>query len=801
MGILHSIVIQKLVMSAWMFASMLVVFTWWKFPIKWPMTVKWLAILVLGITSLFTLWAWGHSAFQVSHDLVYAVSQVAWNLYKIVVLTLLWIICLFIFPGISRYLGSGKKGQAYSRLRQKLKIDSDKLPVFFTKLWFKIVASSLGLGALGFFLFSSNPMGVKAMPHIFGIEFIPTHGFPFSAQVLLPFFVVLVSVVAFVRAAVVLIRCKPTKGEMVTPTRVVAVVVILMLSGYWGSYAWKSRDIRTRLDTMRAKVSTMKQVQSLEDLDSLDVYRRLVEYRLGTREWNAMVFHRLADERHGLPYRFPGFLIGVEQTNRYLIGVDDVGKAAVEPDSGMEIQSLLNNRRRTFVSHIVEFQERNRDSLDAESIKTHLVYNLYEDTEYNEAFVRGFKELKKFRDLLKVRLADANGIPAKPDDSAATAVMDATRRASDSYTHILVFCMGWNTDQQESIRNYNSLMGFLLHAAREDRDSRTKAWSGKDTVKSAKPFKPLVIGLSWPSEWSYLKGLSYFTKAGDADETGLVWGSYLLKRVLKPLKEEYRIPLVLVGHSFGARVLSRAVASNPDWIRGAGDDTAYSSKPGLENKDVDLFVGLQGAFSANRFVETGALTSGWMEGSPYFKLKEMGTRFIVTWSKSDAANPMAAFVTGANHVGGKFGGNFCLQDTSTFWSSVYRSNAEAKAAKIKAEEIAAAKDPKDSSKAKVPWPYGEDQYFSPDSGWSEFSKSVNRKIFSIDLSKIVKEQPYDKGGGSHSDIYTPEIGNFLWKSILAFAPGDFKKESSAANKSNPEVRGGLHQIANKDRPH
>ncbi|MEO7426129.1 MAG: hypothetical protein ABI036_13155 [Fibrobacteria bacterium] len=642
-----------------------------------------------------------------------------WVVYSGLAIMSLWIMFFWWWTANS---GSGNWRFAWSQLVPTL---------------VKVSCQVLLLGIALIILYSlSKQLGEKTLPHLLGIEFkFPS--FP-NAQVILPGIVWAGSVFMAVVCAWFLFLAVQAYG-LVSPLGFGAFAGLLLVSGSWWQYRCLAKELAKELADKTAYLRSVRENPSAQP-DSLTMsrYRRLVEYRLGTREWNAMTFHRMADEPYGLAYRFPGYLIGVEQANRYLIDVPkgDNVTAAGKKESG--IAPLLNDRRRTFVSHIFEFDDRNpgtrggADAPSAEMVRTRKIYNIYESPDYDQAFKRGFDALDTLRGLLDAKLAVTNG-------EVVAGAPAPSRRKAGAYTHILVYCMGWNTDQQESMRNYNSLMGFLAEAAE-------KSGGGE-------AFRPLVIGLTWPSEWSAMKGISYVAKAGDADETGLVWGSYLLKKVLKPLKVDYALPLVVVGHSFGVRVLTRAVASNPDWVKGADGGEPYVDESD-KVKEIDLFVGLQGAVSANRFVKTGPLISGWVEGSPYAKLPGMATRFILTWANGDKANPIAAYVTGAHHVGGRFGNEFCLQHKEAFWPVLF-----------------AAEKGVEGDKDWGRWPYDQPgRLFQPDSGWTDLSPEMDGKIITMDVSGIVKDQPYGKGGGAHSDIYTPEIGRFLWKSIVAFAP-------------------------------
>ncbi|MBW8889169.1 MAG: hypothetical protein JF616_15550 [Fibrobacteres bacterium] len=675
--------------------------------------------------------------------LAYRFSQQAPAWYKVIA----WGGFAFISVGIlcfwwkTAYAGSGVA---------HVGSDSRSAAFAWGQIWttlIKVGAQTLILALAVLILYAlPKQLGEKALPHLLGIDFKP-QWFP-NAQVVLPCAVFYGSILAAALCVWLIILAVQAYG-FISPMLFGSLAGLVIIVGSWAWYEVLFREKRSELQQKTIQIEAMRKNESrdaqLKNTASLDKdtllsrYRRLVEYRLGTREWNAMVFHRMADEPFGLAFRFPGYLIGVEQTNRYLIDVPPGDNVAAAGKGVKGIAALLNDRRRTFVSHIVEFEDRDPGTRDAKSapnaemVRTNMLYNIYESARYDHAFTRSFTELNALRERLESKMAEAEAPPPEPGTSADP-------EKAKPYTHILVYCMGWNTDQQESIRNYNSLMGYLAEAA--------------DKLGGGKPFRPLVIGISWPSEWSYLKPLSYVSKAGDADETGLVWGSYLLKRVLEPLKVRHKVPLILIGHSFGSRVLTRAVASDPDWIKGVPephDPIVHASLADTTAKKIDLFVGLQGAVSANRFVATGALTSGWQEGSPYSELVKRPTRFIFTWAENDKANPVAAYVTGAHHMGGKIGNEFCLQHQESFWPVIYKDGAD--------------------GMNSWDWPYREKgRQYDPKRGWNPEAKDVKGRIFTIDVSSIVKERPYGKGGGAHSDIYTPEMGRFLWESIRAFAP-------------------------------
>ena len=283
--------------------------------------------------------------------------------------------------------------------------------------------------------------------------------------------------------------------------------------------------------------------------------------------------------------------------------------------------------------------------------------------------------------------------------------------SNNDYTHIIVMSMGWNNDQVESVLRYNKILKNLKAAA----------------IKSNYKFKPLVIGFTWPSVWFSISDslvaqtlghlISYPTKANDADEIGYTWANLALNEKLpaairtaqsKGLKKENIPKVVVIGHSFGARVLSRALFSSGH-LKSMQNETS-----------VDLFFGLQGAFSVRRFIPGEG-----KEGSPYKNFNELSTEIILTSSIYDSANPVAAYVTGAHHVGGKQGLRTAQEtgNSSVFDNKVWKKDTKS-----------------------FPLPKG--------------------KVLMIDASEIVVENDLPNYKYSaHNDILDTEMGELLWSFI------------------------------------
>lgn len=274
-------------------------------------------------------------------------------------------------------------------------------------------------------------------------------------------------------------------------------------------------------------------------------------------------------------------------------------------------KSVTNDTKAMVITHIASFFEGRQ-----------FLYNAYNEYGHDKAnYETGYHGLDSFQKDLLNRLKSA-------------------RNSQLPYTHVFILAMGWNNDQHKSIWRYNQMITHLKEEANNQGIS----------------FHPLVITLTWPSVW---KGVSdswfekkvmghagsYFNKANDADEIGYTIANWILNKQLAEVKSSYGkddFPFVTaIGHSFGARLLSRALDS-PTHFK---DDSLNEY-----TKTVDLFVGLQGAFSVNRFIkESGA------EGSPYHDFKDWGTRVVLTSSNHDSAVPVARYASGASHVGGKFG--------------------------------------------------------------------------------------------------------------------------------------------------
>ena len=220
--------------------------------------------------------------------------------------------------------------------------------------------------------------------------------------------------------------------------------------------------------------------------------------------------------------------------------------------------------------------------------------------------------------------------------------------------------------------------------------------------------------------------ISYFNKANDADEIGLVWANAIVNGVLCDLRDRsgpdtWRpVKVVQIGHSFGARVVTRTAFSG-----------ACLNPPRTLSQGPDLTISLQGAFSMNRFLlERSA------EGAPYSGFADLAGRIVMTWSDHDAANPVANKVTGANHSGARDG-------YDRVWSDDDLQNRK---------HFAFVR-------------------CASDGGLGDLVGDVgDKRLVMIDATELIRYQFPGTGGGAHSDVDNRDVGRMMWQIIRRLAP-------------------------------
>lgn len=304
--------------------------------------------------------------------------------------------------------------------------------------------------------------------------------------------------------------------------------------------------------------------------------------------------------------KYDGYLVGIEKSPREKIMVEsDLHLQAIE-DSGLSLKKLedkLSDGKLLYVSHIIKTHG------NAGGVRNCAVFNAY-----------GFNETEQRKQLTTQCTPDSTGIwPINQayknswtalDQLGQSLSKDLDAKNTVQYSSIVVVVMGWNTTQEQSVRNVNSIVSNLKLARGEQ-------------------FNPLVIAVSWPSQWNsawldpFYKLLSFGTKANDADELGYTWLGVLLHQTIPkyaPGKE-----FIVIGHSFGARATSVASCVGP---------AIYRDTPNLQRTTINHLINFQGAYMASR------LFSEQDKGINYPKGCENVKQFVLTSSDTDTANSL-----------------------------------------------------------------------------------------------------------------------------------------------------------------
>ncbi len=248
-------------------------------------------------------------------------------------------------------------------------------------------------------------------------------------------------------------------------------------------------------------------------------------------------------------------------------------------------KTILQQRKTMILTHWLSSQQGKYDvnyNIYNQEIKKDSNYNLYQSTK---------AQLDQIIELAKQKIK------------------------AGQYTHILLMCTGWNNHQLESVERYNEWLSVTRKAAQEE----------------GKEFRPFYLGITWPSYWhnrSFDKTLIDLpNKANDADDLGLTHINYLIWKGLVPLSKENKLPLILIGHSFGARILSRASASS---IYFPGCDTTIKIK---------LMIAFQGAYSVDRHMPKSIRSRIWRKttGAGLYLESEPWNYFCATSSSNDKA--------------------------------------------------------------------------------------------------------------------------------------------------------------------
>ena len=300
-------------------------------------------------------------------------------------------------------------------------------------------------------------------------------------------------------------------------------------------------------------------------------------------------------------------------------------------------------------------------------------------------------------------------------DSLSTALKSKLQQ--NSYSHIVVLSMGWNTTQQEAIKNMNTLLGNIREA------------SQADSSKGLPAFRPLIIGVTWPAsaDTSSLKRtvgkiLPVASKRDDADKTGLSWLGVLLKQTIAQANNRH-VPVVAIGHSFGANAITTATCAGPLIYRNSPDENDNNKQT------VDYLIALQGAFSEQRLLGNKGDHEGIrFNGCPQAR------HIMLTASDSDTAVSTTLWQSdaGANTI-------FLYKPRGIL---KYCHNED------KLSDTPDLQCVKANAKGKVNPAF-------------DFSNHINY----VNADDLINRNTDPAGGGAHSDIYRVEHGNLIWSYI------------------------------------
>lgn len=421
-------------------------------------------------------------------------------------------------------------------------------------------------------------------------------------------------------------------------------------------------------------------------------------------------YHTTLLEPAGLAMRFPGYVLGVEK---------------IQTDTG---------RERT-VTHIVRYPTPGSGA-GGHFPRPCVLMSKIQPTPSEKARLAALDDPRDWG------LYDVCDDWSDAVSSTATMrqALERDLRAGD-YTHVFLIVMGWNTQQEKAIRNYNAILTNLVVEA------------DRPPIKGQR-FKPLVIGVSWPSQWdldsewsiipaALVRGASFFTKKEQAEEIG--------KNILVPLIDEVILParagagrtdttsVVMIGHSFGARAMVASLQA-PD---------QSSREPRVDFQDRDRLVLLQGAVQFHEMFEPEG-TGPVRPLAP--RLRNSPLRVVMSASAYDSAVSTAIW-------------GWYLGDEQTFQAVCGGSG--------KAEPIPAYFRDLDLSAfgcqhAVRPGAWGLNlcQEAPPPADPPALARPMDgARIRYWNASWMINCPSHLSGGGAHSDIYRREFARFLLREI------------------------------------
>ena len=147
---------------------------------------------------------------------------------------------------------------------------------------------------------------------------------------------------------------------------------------------------------------------------------------------------------------------------------------------------------------------------------------------------------------------------------------------------VLIFSYGWGTDGEQSYAEYRKIVGAIYANVPAEERKRNLAviavgWDSSQTgfkklFNNILPLPLLANGLAWLPD-RVLFPISFWSKAAQADRIGFGGLRTALNRVFKVWEGRDPHPdVILVGHSFGTRVLSALMVNKLGLIRVGGEE-------------------------------------------------------------------------------------------------------------------------------------------------------------------------------------------------------------------------------------
>lgn len=451
------------------------------------------------------------------------------------------------------------------------------------------------------------------------------------------------------------------------------------------------------------------------------------QYGVGTTWYTSdlRIYHAVLLTPNGIGLNSPGYLVGVE--NLHPESPDFM--AAQDPSRHLGERHVL--------THVVRYDP-------AEPVAGHVdrhpcvVYSLLDRVE-TDPRRRLYQDCLPGSDLASATSATASVAQGDAIGRFRTSLTQTLTAAPRDrpYTHILFMIMGWNIDQRDALENFNSLTGNLAAEA----------------ASRGISFRPLVVGVSWPALWrlgdwlavspGLVRLASFPSKRRDANDVGKwVLRDVIIAGVL-PARAQASAelgvaapPLVMIGHSFGARALVKALA------------TQEAATAPFTTEDRLLL--LQGAGELKDLYKDGGqgpLAEAFAKRSPQVTLT--ATRY--DWAVASA-------------IWGQYTGDIdtydkvCRGKPGRAWSA---SQLPADVDTIGCGEIGPATTETYGFDLCTPTPEDPIRAQRPLAG---------KPVRYFDASHLINCQPAFSGGGAHGDIFRRETAAFLWDEILAPQP-------------------------------